>query len=116
MQVPRETAQDLLDEGWKPGHHRNELVGPELMNGWGPQYRHFCDSCRTLDPHSYMVHDAVWKAACTNTPKDALLCLPCLEARLGRPLVREDFNSSVDINKELLFGYEMGVRESSKKR
>lgn len=43
--------------------------------------------------YGYMVHDEVWKAA--NGPPDnypkGMLCIGCLEARLGRTLTWRDF-------------------------
>jgi hypothetical protein len=37
----------------------------------------------------YMVHDPVWDASGLE-PLGGCLCLACLEARLGRPLVHDD--------------------------
>jgi hypothetical protein len=38
---------------------------------------------------SYMVHDELWRAA---VPSEAgMLCIACLEKRLGRKLRRDDF-------------------------
>ncbi len=45
----------------------------------------------------YMVHDAVWRAGSEGVPEHpdgewgGMLCIGCLEARLGRRLVPEDF-------------------------
>lgn len=40
------------------------------------------------------------------------LCLECLEKRLGRPLVIEDFED-VPLNKGVFFGYEMYRRSTN---
>lgn len=40
----------------------------------------------------YMVHNAVWQAA--NPPPIGMLCIGCLEARIGRPLTAEDFTDA----------------------
>jgi hypothetical protein len=39
----------------------------------------------------YMVHNTVWWGAGLNLEK---LCLPCLESRMGRALVPEDFTAA----------------------
>lgn len=49
-----------------------------------------------LDAEVYMVHDALWAQA---VPEHAgMLCIGCLENRLGRQLTPEDF-ADVPINK-----------------
>lgn len=61
----------------------------EMMNGF------LCLDCRvhTGEINEYfMVHDDVWLEA--NPASDGMLCLGCLEARLGRPLVAEDFTDA----------------------
>lgn len=70
----------------------------------------FCNDCRGLYPEPYMVEDDVWKFVVTE--KKCFLCLPCLEKRLLRKLHRHDFTDA-DINKNLLFGYNMGKNEVS---
>jgi hypothetical protein len=64
-----------------------------------------CSDCR-IDiydiGHYYMVEDAVWAAAGLvskdhrSRVNDAKLCLPCLEARLGRLLRYEDFKPNTN--------------------
>ena len=58
----------------------------------------------------YAVHNHVWKAAWPNTkqatgriekPLSEILCIRCLELRLGRPLTPDDFTSA-SINEEIL--------------
>lgn len=41
----------------------------------------------------YMVHDSLWKQAHPNG--SGMLCLPCLEKRVGRRLVMSDFTNAV---------------------
>lgn len=58
-----------------------------------------CHDCRTqcrpntpegsADEQNYAVHDEVWTAAAGMGR--GWLCIPCLEARLGRPLTGADF-------------------------
>jgi len=45
----------------------------------------------------YMVHDSVWALAKLPEP-DAMLCIGCLENRIGRKLTRADFNMDASIN------------------
>jgi hypothetical protein len=55
--------------------------------------RFFCLDCRTDTCESgeyYMVADNVW-AASGLAPNGGMLCLVCLERRIGRPLTSEDF-------------------------
>jgi hypothetical protein len=52
---------------------------------------HDCD-IDTSHWHYYMLHDEVWQQATkATTGRVRFLCLDCLEARLGRPLVEADF-------------------------
>jgi hypothetical protein len=41
----------------------------------------------------YMIHDEVWEQACRREPKPVweILCIGCLEERLGRALTADDF-------------------------
>jgi hypothetical protein len=59
----------------------------------GTKARGLCRSCRfdTIEGHEYyMVTDKVW--AQSGLPKlGGMLCIGCLEAHIGRPLVRQDF-------------------------
>jgi hypothetical protein len=52
----------------------------------------------------YAVHDAVWKAACEAAPRlhdgGGLLCIGCLERRLGRELTRDDFIIDNPLNQD----------------
>lgn len=42
----------------------------------------------------YMVHNEVWEAACPKEDdRKGILCLGCLEKRLGRPLLARDFTA-----------------------
>ena len=50
----------------------------------------------------YIVHDDIWHQACTAEPvmKDdcGLLCVGCIEQRLGRRLNSADFEAGVPLN------------------
>jgi hypothetical protein len=50
-----------------------------------------------FDEFDYVVEDAVW-AAGGLAPTGGLLCIGCLERRLGRRLTRDDFKSSVHLD------------------
>ncbi len=73
-----------------------------------PNYRLDCGDCAS-PRDEYMVLDTVWAAA-GFTSRKGVVCLDCLEARLGRPLTLADFNSA-PINFSLRFGYKMAQRE-----
>lgn len=84
------------------------LVTKGRSKEWPPRMAKFkCADCTGVTD-DYMVHDSVWSL--TDLPKKgALLCLTCLEARLGRPLCADDFTDAF-INLPLLFGCRMGER------
>jgi hypothetical protein len=62
--------------------------------------RYGCEDCGTKVTRSalgwYMVHDRIWAESGLG-PHDGYLCVPCLERRIGRSLVWNDFRST---NKE----------------
>lgn len=73
-----------------------------------------CIDCKSSHDN-YMVLNPVWKAACPDyvvlkkTRKHVNLCLACLESRLGRNLVAEDFTSAT-INDAIRLGIRIGLR------
>lgn len=67
-----------------------------------------CHICTLCNGEYYMVKNNIWKVA--NPKIDGMLCITCLEKRLGRKLVPKDF-SKCDLNKEAL----LGVIERSRK-
>lgn len=63
---------------------REQAIAGQICMTPGP-----CDDCGEAF-RSCMVTDEVWRA--TGLPDHgALLCLPCLQARIGRELVAADF-------------------------
>lgn len=52
-----------------------------------------------------MVQDELWLAV--NTSKKGLLCFACLERKLGRQLVMDDFKLAL-VNLPVIKGYLMG--------
>jgi len=66
-----------------------------MARAWWKQEKHraLCVDCGvdTIEVgHHYMVHDGLWAAARMG---DGMLCLGCLEARINRPLIRDDFDA-----------------------
>lgn len=63
-------------------------------------YRYFsckdCATCTLCDDEYYMVTDQVWESAKLPHNK-GMLCLGCLELRIGRLLTKDDF-SDVPLN------------------
>lgn len=72
------------------------------MTAWRPSS--LCRDCSTdvqprNAPHQwYAVHDSVWIEEAGMNPFGGVLCIDCLEARLGRPLTGADFPADVEIN------------------
>lgn len=66
----------------------------------GAYYMFKCSDCgectQCLDEY-YMVEDEVWSLATDPKEKPKLLCIGCLESRLGRLLTKDDF-SAVPLN------------------
>lgn len=56
-----------------------------------------CKDCtsNTWPDEYYMVHDVVWAAAGMSTEEQGMLCVGCLEKRLGRQLSPDDFTDAV---------------------
>jgi hypothetical protein len=56
-----------------------------------------CDDCGIDTSHSYghceyyMVHDFIWRQAQRDGVAPSILCIGCLENRLGRQLIGDDF-------------------------
>lgn len=58
------------------------------------------DTSRTGIGEYYMVHDALWKLVVPLEKDHRMLCIGCLENRIGRQLNPADF-SDCGLNKEL---------------
>lgn len=50
----------------------------------------------------YMVEDAIWREATDSQERQGLLCIGCLESRLGYPLKSEDFPKDILLNQAIL--------------
>lgn len=53
-----------------------------------------CGMCTNCAYEYYMVHDEVWYKAVTVMDKSRMLCIGCLEQRLGRLLTKDDFTDA----------------------
>lgn len=51
-----------------------------------------CSVVTTDIDEYYMVHDGIWMTACPK--KSGMLCIGCLEERLGRTLTAADFTDA----------------------
>jgi hypothetical protein len=59
-----------------------------------------CVDCSvdTIDcSNYYIVWDDLWASA-RMTPQGGMLCIPCLETRIGRELTPDDFETDVPLN------------------
>lgn len=50
-----------------------------------------CGECTSCNGEYYMLRDSIWYSAITAMDADGMLCIGCVERRLGRTLNREDF-------------------------
>jgi hypothetical protein len=55
-----------------------------------------CGVCTNCNGEYYMVNDEVWLGA--NPKGRGMLCIGCLEDRLGRLLTKDDFNGDAPVN------------------
>lgn len=75
-----------------------EQYGPKTIE-WLKSARNACDDCGSYG-YGYMLQDDVWLAA--KGSHEGLLCLGCVEKRIGRGLVADDFLDTAPINGPLL--------------
>lgn len=88
------------------GHNDEYMVRPEVWAQAWPTYQH--DKKILLAK----VRDGKlqqWAAF-------LLLCLDCLERRLGRPLSEADFDFGIVINRPLALGFAIGLRRAQMNR
>jgi hypothetical protein len=63
--------------------------------GWLEGKPYACNDCgidTNAEQEYYMVKDKIWKES--KVPKKAMLCILCLEKRLGRMLHKSDFSDA----------------------
>jgi hypothetical protein len=63
-----------------------------------------CHDCGEDWPEFFRVHNAVWKEA-VGAEWRLILCVSCLEERLGRRLTIADFDAKAPVNEMLFYGY-----------
>lgn len=84
----------MSHSAYRPRHsrrarrHRRHV---QAVQSW-QEFRSGCRDCR-VDEDFYMVRDEVWAAAGLG-PLDGLLCLGCLERRIGRSLRPDDLDDA----------------------
>ena len=86
----REQFLDSMDKGFNRG--RPKLTKLELKN-------FLCMDCGVDTSygginHFYMLQDEIWNRICPGEEKFGMLCLFCVEKRLGRKLVLSDFKNA----------------------
>lgn len=96
---------------WLAKHRRPDdiEVRPGVFRHTASEHRRadywLCQDCHLPDPMAFMVEDDVWQAARLS---QGVICIPCLETRLGRKLVIQDFQH-VPMNDALFTGYLLGI-------
>jgi hypothetical protein len=83
-------------EAW-PGQYNDHVATRlclEALQIFSDMAAFACQDCPadTLDGDYYMVHNELWSAAHPNLY--GMLCLPCLERRVGRRLTLSDFTGA----------------------
>lgn len=63
----------------------------------------FCDECKTEDLFTVMLHDNLWLSIAN---KRDVLCVNCIEKRLGRKLTLDDLRPC-EATRGIQFGYAM---------
>lgn len=60
---------------------------------WLEKRHNTCIDCKAEDCNGdyYMVKDCIWNEAVLKVDRSGMLCIECLEKRLGRKLVTSDF-------------------------
>ena len=53
-----------------------------------------CAACTNCSYEYYMVHDALWDSATEDCGPEVMLCIGCLENRLGGSLTKDDFTGA----------------------
>lgn len=74
------------------------------MTNYIPEPKDYCIDCKVntyLIGEYYMVYHSVWEESGLRL-FDGMLCISCLEKRIGRQLTSEDF-SDFPINKDPMF-------------
>ncbi len=100
------TLVNALRKGYcLSGKHPNVVVQ-------GERKLLFCNDCEVTYPDPYMVHNRIWNEVVGERVR-CFLCLKCLETRLGRRLVIQDFTPA-PINDGIRFGFNLAITENHK--
>ena len=99
-----ENNEEVFNTAKKLIENSEDNVTSFIYNNIKYNIRHLesdpCQDCGILDPEYYMVTEAVWKEAGFPTNK-GIICITCLEKRLGRLLKKSDLKN-VAVNKTVL--------------
>lgn len=77
----------------RPGVFRHDLL---LAHGIDVrEMRRNCGDCHEPEPMLFSVHKDLWAAH----GNGGILCLPCFEKRLGRPITMDDLPEKGDTNR-----------------
>lgn len=85
------------------------------MTNYIPEPNDYCVDCKIntfIIGEYYMVHHSVWEDSGLGL-YDGMLCISCLEKRIGRQLTSEDF-SNFPINKDPIYRSETLLSRMSK--
>jgi hypothetical protein len=105
--VEQQADDDEIGDGKPPWEGSHETASPDRVSHWPPVVLSRCADCEagthTLGER-YMVRDEVWRQAWKgrdkawqHAPGQMVLCVGCLEQRLGRKLIATDF-AAVPLN------------------
>ncbi len=70
-----------------------------------------CADCKDYG-FLFMVRREVWEEAVAKKDRHKMICVHCLQARLGRQLRKDDFDYSLRINDALTFGIRLELDHS----
>ncbi len=106
--IPYKTVDGALRFGYMYSEkHPNRLVYERYTEERQQKSLiHFCNDCKTVHPEPYMVHDAVWLTVVESPQQKMILCLTCIQKRLGRDLNIQDF-TDYPINDGIRFGFNL---------
>lgn len=90
--IPKEMQDRIsIRRGPRKAKHPNGIQA----NKKGQLVRVYCMDCRRTDVShiemDYMVWREIWDKAYPNSNGEGSICVPCLEKRLGRKLIVDDF-------------------------
>lgn len=90
MAATEETFNGLLDKNFWHAKLRSMNKNNKCNNS-KDFFCMDCGECTSCNGEYYMLRDSIWYSAITAMDSDGMLCIGCVERRLGRTLNREDF-------------------------